>query len=188
MSNDIHDLNNEFLFKEIKGNRTMYLVLTVVFVACTVGAFIMAAASDKGNGALMKALVLGLPMAILAVDSFAVFRRYDKASKEIGNDPSGIDSSTLSPETRNLVGRSRRSKNELIQLVIAYGVLAIVMFGLGVLLLVLFTGGLEDADMLACVGVVFTAGGALLIMLTIRTFVQYRRASRLEEYYMASKQ
>lgn len=184
MDPDIQRERDELLFSLVKGDRTLHLGLAIVYGACAVTAIVFAfaiVAMNKGIGALLYDIGMIVGFGGMA---YVWFQRYkaDKAAlEEIGDDPSGIDSCrTYSAATADVISESRKTKKELRQQWIAYGILSIVLLGFGIFFVILLMSGFRDEMLFVICGTVLLVGGILLSSLTVKAFREWIVARRLE--------
>ena len=177
-----HMTRDEFLYKQLKGNRSVYRGIAIAYAAAAIAAFIMAIALLLMHrfGGLLALAVMGLGMAGSAATSWSQHKVYADALEEIGPDPTGVDTCcTYSRRTANAIAQSRTTTKILAQQWISYGIIAITMIGLGVFLVVILLDMEEDLA-LTLLGAGLTAGGALLLFLAIKVFLNWRVAKHLE--------
>ena len=188
MDPETQRLRDELLYSEVKGGRTLYLVLAIVLGIATIAAVAMVFAvvsTNRGVEPLVTVAVMALAVGGMAISSWNEFKRHDGALKEIGSDPTGIDTcKTYSPATAKIIAQSRKDKKTLRQLLIAYGLMAVMFLGFGILMLVClglpqFQG--KDNGLLVGMGALFFVLGAFLLMLTVKAFRQWRTVCKLEE-------
>lgn len=184
MDPDIQRERDELLFSLVKGDRTLHLGLAIVYGACAATAVVFAfaiVAMNKGIDALLYDIGM---IAGFGGMAYVWFRRYKDdvaALEEIGDDPSGIDSCrTYSATTADVISESRKTKKELRQQWIAYGILSIVLLGFGIFFVVLLMSDFRGETLFVICGTVLLVGGILLSSLTVKAFREWIVARRLE--------
>lgn len=175
------------LFDLIKSDRNLHLGLAITYAACVVITavfFVGIVAMRKGLDALIYDVGMGVAFASMAMLWWSSYKAEVAALEEIGDDPTGLDTCrTYSKATADVISGSRKTKKELKQLWIAYGILAIVLLGFGLLLFGLFV--LDDftgESVLAFSGAILLVGGIILASLTIKAFHEWLAARKLEKF------
>ena len=178
---------DEVLYQQIKDSRALFRGLAVVYAIATLAAIIMGIIC-LFTGRLIPFIqlvmfVLGLGTSTYL--SWDQYKDYDFALKEIGPDPTGVDTcKTYSMRTAGVISVSRLSKKELLQQWIAYGILTFTLFFFGIPLLLLFLDPYSTDMLFLGVGGFFLAGGAILAYLTVKAFHAWRAVRRLEKHSM----
>ncbi len=184
MESDNQKLRDEFLYNQVKSGRTMYRVLAVIYGSCTVAALVLGVLgiTVRGLSALLQGVLLSLSTVLPAFASWHTYKAHVSALEEIGEDPTGIDTYRgYSKSTAELIASERRTTKEYCQLWVAYGVLTLTLLFFGLLLLALGTDAFGGDTLLLVVGVLMTAGGLLLLHLTLKAFRSWRISRRLDK-------
>ena len=174
---------DEFLYEQIRSDRSMYKVLTFVYGACTVAAIILGVLGSfkQGPGVLLKGLALAAGPFMATYGSWCMYKDLVNALEEIGDDPTGVDTNrNYSRSTANIISMERHTKREYRQMWIAYGILALTLFGFGAFLALLGSPEYGWDSMLFILGAVLVVGGFILSFLTVKAFRSWLTARRLE--------
>ena len=186
MSSEVQSKRDELLFSLLKGDRRLHLGLTIVYGACAITAavfLVLIVAWHKGLLALAYDVSMGLGFAGAAVAWWNRYKNDVAALREIGDDPTGIDTCrTYSRTTAGVIAASRKTTGELRQLWIAYGILGIVMLAMGALMFafVLFDN-FTDEGALVLTGIVMLVGGVILSSMAITAFRRWMVARSIEK-------
>ena len=184
MGSTVQSMRDEFLYNRVKSEKSLsfglavtYAFATLLTIAFGIGILVL----GKGLKALLADITLGAGVVFPAIMHWHQYKSYAKALEEIGDDPTGIDTCrTYSPETAQIIAGSRRTKSELRQLWIAYGIMALPMLLFGVMfLLFLIYEPMEPLFIIA--GGVMWIGGVLLSVLAVKAFREWLMARRLEK-------
>ena len=174
---------DEFLYRQLKDGRSLYLGLTVVYGLAAAAAIVMAffAYGKSGLTGAVILLAMGVGLGLSAHGSWSQHAGYASALDEVGADPAGIDTCrTYSASTALLIGMSRMPAKGFLQQWVSYGIIALMLLGFGIFLVVLCTQDIGDELMLLGLGALLLVGGALLLLLTVKAFHNWRAAKRLE--------
>ena len=174
---------DEVLYQQIKDARGLYRGLTITYALATLAAIVMGVICPFVGkaGALIELVGFALGLGISCRLSWEQYREYAAALEEIGPDPTGVDTcQTYSISTANAIATARLSEKDLRQQWIAYGILALVMIGLGVFLLALYFTDDYTSDLVLLIsGGVLFAGGALITFLAVKAFHGWLMVRRL---------
>lgn len=173
---------DEFLYNQLKGGRSLYAGLSIVYGLCTAAAAIMALFAYPAGGwqALLTICGMGLWFAGMTYTSWKERESYIAALTEIGDDPTGVDTCrTYSRDTAYLIARKRMPAKTFLQQSIAYGAIAITLLGFGLFCFVLSSVEF-DGLMFPLLGAGLIAGGLILSALTFGALRNWRAAKRLE--------
>lgn len=185
MDATLQSARDELLYKQVKSEKSLNFGLCVVLSGATLLTVVFAigiVVLNKGLNAFLADLELGIGAALPALLYWNEYKECAKALDEIGDDPTGIDTrKTYSRETAFVIAGSRRSKSELRQLWIAYGILAFVMIVFGLFFLALLASSAYIEILFVIAGGVMWIGGLLLAILTVRSFRQWLMARRIEK-------
>lgn len=188
MNPEAQKLRDELLYDQVKGTRSLSLGLAIVYGACTVLTVAFAVgivALGKGIKPLLVDLGMMAASAAAALQWWKSFKSCVAALAEIGDDPTGIDTcKTYSQATAEVIAGSRKSRSELKQQWIAYGILALVMLLCGVFFVALLQEAGGDELLFGFCTAFMLAGGVLLSSLSIRAWREWlvaRRLDRLEQ-------
>ena len=188
MNPETQRMRDELIYEQVKGNRTLYLGLAIVYgVACVVSAVftVICLMTGKGLGATAFILVMALSCGASAVGSWNFYRQHAKALAEIGDSPAGVDTCrTYSRGTAQIIAGSRKSAKVLQQQLIAYGLITIMLLAFGVLMFAClgmpqFQG--KDNSLLVGVGALLVGMGIILLMLTVRAFREWSITRKIEQ-------
>ena len=173
------------LFELVKSDCKLHLGLSITYGVCvviTVVFLVGIVMMHKGLDAFLYDIGMGAGFASMAAFWWSNYKADVAALKEIGDNPAGLDTCrTYSKETAGVISSSRKTKKELNQLWVAYGILAIVMLGFGVFLIALFvTDDFTSESVLVISGAVLLAGGVILMSLAIKAFCQWLFARKLK--------
>ena len=186
MSSEVQRKRDELLFSLLKGDRRLHLGLTIVYGACAITAvvfLVLIVAWRKGPMAFAYDASMGLSFAGAAVAWWNSYKNDVAALREIGDDPTGVDTCrTYSRTTAGVIAASRKTTSELRQLWIAYGILGIVMLAMGALMFafVLFDN-FSDEGVLVLTGIVMLVGGVILSSMAITAFRRWMVARSIEK-------
>lgn len=185
MDPDVQKARDELLYEQVKGTRSLSLGLAIVFGACTVATIAFAVGIlvlDKGISALITDAGMMLASAGTAYAWWTRYKQSAAALDEIGDDPTGIDTcKTYSASTAEVIALSRKTKKELFQLWIAYGLLALTLLLFGGLFVVFLLTSFKGELLFAFCGALLLAGGVVLLSMAIGAFREWLVACRLEE-------
>lgn len=174
---------DEFLYRQIEGNRSLYRGIAFVYGAAAIGAVVMGiAALVVGRPAgLFALLAMGGGMVGSAIASWSEHKTYADALDEIGPSPVGVDTRrTYSQRTAEAIALSRMSAKELMQQWIAYGIIALSMIAGGVFLVVVMLD--MEETIFALLGAGLAAGGAVLLFMSIKSFRNWQVARYFESF------
>ena len=178
-----HMTRDEFLYQQIKGNRSLYRGLAFVYGAAAVAAFIMAIAAlviGRPDGSIIL-LFMGGGMVVSASASWSERKTYADALDEIGPNPVGVDTRrTYSQRTAKAIAASRMSAKEFLQQWIAYGILALTMIGMGTFLVAIMIE--MEETVYALLGAGLAGGGSVLLFMSIKAFRNWRVAKYFESF------
>ena len=184
MDPEIQRQRDELLFTLVKGDRSLHLGLAIVYGACAVTAAVFAVAiimQRKGVTPLIYDVGMMLGFAAMAVAWWNSYKEDAAALREIGDDPTGIDTCrTYSRTTAGVIAGSRKTKKELRQLWIAYGVLTVTLLGFGLFFAFMLMTEFQGETIFVICGTVLLVGGILLLSLTVKAFREWLVMRRLE--------
>lgn len=171
---------DELILQQLKTDARVYRVLFVVVViaaAASVALGIFAIATDRPDG-----LFVFIPFALSFAGSAIPMNSRSKAAagavREIGDNPTDLDQyHDYSRETMSALRTAQHTTKEYLQLWVAYGICAVMMIGLGIMLLVLLWG--DEPALLALAGLL-AAGGVLLFVLAVESFLSWQMAKKLD--------
>ena len=176
---------DEVLYQQIKDAKGLYRGLAITYALAALAAAIMAIICPFVGkaGGLIELLGFTLGVGTSAWLSWDEHKDYDNALKEIGPDPTGVDTcKTYSLETARAISAARLSEKDLFQQWIAYSILALTLLGFGVFLLALyFTDSFTSEMLLLGCGAGLFAGGAILAFLAIKAFHGWRVVRHLSK-------
>lgn len=182
---------DEFLYRQLKENRSLYLGLAIVYALAAVAAIVLAffAFRKDGLGGALVFICAGLGLLASGYGSLSQCRSYAAALDEIGPDPTGVDTcQTYSLTTAKLIAGTRMSAKQFLQQFIAYGVVCLMLFAGGIFLIALgitdFNG--SERTMLLGLGILLVFGGVLLGILTMKALRNWRGAKSLDAEEQAS--
>ena len=176
---------DELLYDLIKGERNLALGLAIVYGACVVAAavfLVFIVLMHKGLGAFVYDIGLGVGFMPMSAYWFSRYKDVCTALEEIGPDYTGVDTCrTYSAKTADVISGSRKTESELRQLWIAYGILGLVMLGMGVLMGALLLGSFSSGEgVLVFTGVIMLVGGIILTSMAIKAFREWTITLRIE--------
>ena len=174
---------DEFLFEQIKSNRSQQRGLMIVYAVMAVAAVVMgiAAAAIGRPAALMLLGIMACAFAVAAGAYYLQYKKYRAALDEIGPNPAQDNTGgSYSAATSEIIEKSHTSASVQIQLFIAYGILGLVMLAAGAFLLLLL-GEMGDEAPLLVGGSVLLTGGILLVVMSAKAFRSWRIVRRFEK-------
>lgn len=176
---------DEFLYRQLKEDRSLYRGLAFVYGAAALAALVMAyfAYGKSGFAPVVVFASAAIGLGLSAYGSWGEQKRFAAALDEIGDDPRGADTCrTYSEATARIIARTRKPAKTHRQLFIAYGIVFLMLVAGGVFLIVIgltdFRGG--EQTMLLGFGALLVFGGVLLGILTVRSFRNWRAAIALD--------
>ncbi len=186
VDSEVRTKRDELLYSLLKGDCRLHLGLVITYGACAITAIVflvLIVAWHKGLVALAYDVSMGLAFAGAAVSWWKSYKDDVAALREIGDDPTGVDTCrTYSRTTAGVIAASRKTTGELMQLWIAYGILGLVMLAMGVFMFafVLFDS-FSSEGALVLTGVVMLVGGIVLSSMAIVAFRRWMVARSIEK-------
>lgn len=174
---------DEFLFEQIKSNRSQQRGLMIVYAVMAFAAVVMgiAAAVIGRPVALIPLGIMACAFAVAAGVYHLQYKKYKAALDEIGPNPAQENTGgSYSAATSAIIEQSRTSASVQIQLFIAYGILGLVMLAAGAFLLLLL-GDVGDEAPLMLGGSVLLTGGIILVVMSAKAFRSWRIVRRFEK-------
>ena len=186
MDAEVQRKRDELLYSSVKGDCRLHLGLTIVYGACAITAvvfLVLIVAWHKGLMAFAYCVSMGISFAGAAVLWWNSYRDDVVALREIGDDPTGVDTCrTYSKTTAGVISASRKTTGEYVQLWIAYGILGLVMLAMGVLMFAfVLLDDFSSEGALVLTGVVMLAGGVILSSMAIVAFRRWMVACSIEK-------
>lgn len=182
MASQFEMTEDEFLFEQIKSNRSQQRGLMILYAILAVAAIVMgiAAVAIGKPSALLACGIAAFFFAAAAVAYFWQYKKYKAALEEIGPNPAQDSSGgSYSPATSDIIEKSRTTANVQMQLFIAYGIMGLVMLVAGAFLFA-FLFDSDDAGALLVGGGVLLTGGIILTIMSVKALRSWRIVKRFE--------